>query len=160
MVGCCRRTTSPLIRSSTKAALEGKKRQVWHRREIKNEQTYEGKEKRQSYAEVVAIEQRNNKGKVIIKEQAEESMKVDRDWSKVLICTREKMWDNWKEIQNSLNKLYKKKFLLKPFQPDKAAFCCSNREEAEVFARKRILFIERPFTVRLQGWYHEDASLN
>lgn len=57
---------------------------MWHRGEIKRTQTYEGEEKRQTYAEVVAIKQRNNKGKVITNEQAEEPPKVDRDWSVAL----------------------------------------------------------------------------
>ncbi|KAM7489552.1 hypothetical protein LguiB_027036 [Lonicera macranthoides] len=65
------------------------------------------------------------------------------------------------EIQgHKYSGLYNKNIILKPFQPDKAIFYCRDREEANFFAKKNLLLINGPFTIRLQGWNQEDTSLN
>ncbi|KAM7510477.1 hypothetical protein LguiB_009352 [Lonicera macranthoides] len=56
-----------------------------------------------------------------------------KDWNIVVVCTRERLWDKWKDIQDFINKLYNKNIVFHPFQPDKAVLYCKNMEEAKFF---------------------------
>ncbi|KAM7465572.1 hypothetical protein LguiB_013134 [Lonicera macranthoides] len=81
------------------------------------------------YAEVVSSKKQSIDGKL---------KAVDNDWREVVVCTRERLWDEWSNIQRSLNDLFKSNIVLHPFKPDKAVFWC---KDAEMLGKKRILFV-------------------
>ncbi|KAM7474654.1 hypothetical protein LguiB_021897 [Lonicera macranthoides] len=89
--------------------------------------------KRKTYMEDVASKHRKSDEENINKWQSNSSKDANRDWNKVVICIR----DNYK-----------------------AAFVCNDNDVAEMLGRKKTLFINGSYTVRLQGWHLEDASLN
>lgn len=77
-----------------------------------------------------------------------------------MVCIRERLWDEWRDIQRFLNKLFKSNIVLHPFQPDKAVFCCKDVKEVERFGQKSFPFIMGPYTVTLQQWNEGDVYLN
>ncbi|KAM7477485.1 hypothetical protein LguiA_025698 [Lonicera macranthoides] len=82
------------------------------------------------------------------------------EWKRVVVCSRESVWDSWRSIQNSLNKFYKTNFQLKPFLTDKAMFLCKCEEETEMYGSKGLVFLSGPFAIRLQRWEEESIYQN
>ncbi|KAM7493281.1 hypothetical protein LguiB_027890 [Lonicera macranthoides] len=108
----------------------------------RNQHMKQGKTYAKALASSNQIQRENGK--------VEELDVVSRDWSRVVVCTREKLWDKWSDIQTSLNKIYNINIALHPFQLDKAVFRCKDEEESYMLGKKRVLFITCLFTIKLQ----------
>lgn len=85
---------------------------------------------------------------------------TNNNWYRVVVCIRERLWDEWCEIKKSLNEMFKINIVLHPFQPDKAAFCCKDIKEANILGHKGIVNIGEHFKVKLQGWNNGDLSID
>ncbi|KAM7473425.1 hypothetical protein LguiB_020668 [Lonicera macranthoides] len=92
---------------------------------------------RLSYAEIVKNYELNKEDFMRGKQPADTmNVRGAIEWKRVVVCSRESVWDSWRCIQNSLNKFYKTNFQLKPFLIDKAMFICNSEEEAEMYGKK------------------------
>ncbi|KAM7465492.1 hypothetical protein LguiB_013054 [Lonicera macranthoides] len=78
----------------------------------------------------------------------------------MIVCTRERLWDGWADIQESLNKKFNRCFVLKPFQPDKAMFYCEDRNDAEFFEWNKIIALGDGLTVCTQSWNRAPVAMN
>ncbi|KAM7532413.1 hypothetical protein LguiB_035823 [Lonicera macranthoides] len=74
------------------------------------------------------------------------------DWGHIVVCTRENLWDNWGDIQNSLSNFINNLVKLTPFQPDKALFYCEDEELAKLISKKKMMIIPGSFKIILLGW--------
>lgn len=110
-----------------------------------------------SYAEALKYE-RSNKYPPQFKHNVGDDAVVE--WRKVVVCTRESIWDSWYGIQRATNKFYRTRLVLKPFQADKALFVCNDEESAEFFGSRSLLFLEGPYAVRLQRWNDREVYQN
>ncbi|KAM7483889.1 hypothetical protein LguiB_008472 [Lonicera macranthoides] len=59
-----------------------------------------------------------------------------------------------------MNKFYRIRLVLRPFQADKALFVCNDEKSAEFFGSRSLLFLEGPYAVRLQRWNDREVYQN
>ncbi|KAM7468866.1 hypothetical protein LguiA_007049 [Lonicera macranthoides] len=82
-----------------------------------------------------------------------------QQWNKAVICTRDSLWEDWKKVKETLNGYFRRDFVLKPFQPDKAVFWCKDEAEAILVAEENILCIKggwiEIFDLPLMWWRME-----
>ncbi|KAM7507519.1 hypothetical protein LguiA_017972 [Lonicera macranthoides] len=86
-----------------------------------------------SYAECVASHSKEKTNRKVLSNSIGWNFRPGKegitDWNRMIVCTRERLWDGWADIQESLNKKFNRCFVLKPFQPDKAMFYCEDKNE-------------------------------
>ena len=114
---------------------------------------------KKTYAEVVRNPSRVVNSNTHSQKSDKEKMGPgSQDWNNAVICVRESLWDEWSMIQSSLNGLHNTNLVLKPFQADKAMFCCVNAKEAERFAKQGFVKIQERVMIKLQCGDKKEAS--
>ncbi|KAM7497694.1 hypothetical protein LguiA_022108 [Lonicera macranthoides] len=83
-----------------------------------------------------------------------------QQWNRVVICTRDSLWEDWKKVKETLNGYFRRNFELKPFQPDKAVFWCKDEAEAILVAEKNIPCIEDSPMIKLQYGSKTNVAVN
>ncbi|KAM7486990.1 hypothetical protein LguiA_002999 [Lonicera macranthoides] len=130
-----------------------------------NEETTVGKKSSMSYAEVTKMNMtKTNNISTQEYNTKEWNFRQDkdgnRDWKKVIVCTRTKVWDSWGQIQKLINQTFDGDFVLKPFQPDKAIFLCENRELLKRFEQEKVLSLNNEINTGMQVWNSASVSRN
>ncbi|KAM7479194.1 hypothetical protein LguiA_027407 [Lonicera macranthoides] len=116
-----------------------------------------GNKQHRSYAEALKYERSYNYHPQVKHNVGDEAVV---EWSKVVVCTRESIWDSRHGIQRAMNKFYRTRLVLRPFQADKALFVCDDEKSAEFFRSRSLLFLEGPYVVRLQRWNDREVYQN
>ncbi|KAM7481307.1 hypothetical protein LguiB_005890 [Lonicera macranthoides] len=163
-----------LLFDSGRRPREELRSQQWVKITDHKPQRIEENEGRSTYAEVVVKKQREVVNKIgnaeakfvndssIQNSQINNAMSVTgarlnelalgkHDWKKAVICIRQSLWDNWRDIQMVLNAQCHKNYNLSPFQPDKAVFWCDDECEAENLIKKGILEINGGLSFKMQS---------
>ncbi|KAM7493633.1 hypothetical protein LguiB_028242 [Lonicera macranthoides] len=83
-----------------------------------------------------------------------------QQWNRAVICTRDSLWEDWKKVTETLNGYFRRDFVLKPFQPDKAVFWCKDEAEAILVAEENILCIEGSPMIKLQYGSKTNVAVN
>ncbi|KAM7513383.1 hypothetical protein LguiB_012258 [Lonicera macranthoides] len=83
-----------------------------------------------------------------------------QQWNRAVICTRDSLWEDWKKVTETLNGYFRRDFVLKPFQPDKAVFWCKEEAEAILVAEENILCIEGSPMIKLQYGSKTNVAVN
>ncbi|KAM7473315.1 hypothetical protein LguiB_020558 [Lonicera macranthoides] len=117
-----------------------------------------------SYAECVASQSKEKTNRKVLSNSIGWNFRSGKkgisDWNRMIVCTRERLWDGWANIQESLNKKLNRCFVLKPFQPDKAMFYCEDRNDAEFFEWNKIIALRDGLTdLPLKWWTREVFEL-
>ncbi|KAM7469618.1 hypothetical protein LguiA_007801 [Lonicera macranthoides] len=92
-----------------------------------------GNKQHRSYAEALKYERSYNYHPQVKHNVGDEAVV---EWSKVVVCTRESIWDSWHGIQRAMNKFYRTRLVLRPFQADKALLQRWN--DREVYQNNKI----------------------